>query len=82
MSEPVVDWVSEVPAKRHSSPYDAVARRVHETGEIARIKAKKKSVHTTASRLRTREAFKGLLVESRTIPDEDEAFIFVSRKEK
>lgn len=79
LTDVVVDWVDEVPERVRVSPYDEVAERVRESGQIAKIKTSEGSLHTLAGRLRRR--FTDLRVEGRKIPDEG-YYVYMSRKEK
>jgi uncharacterized membrane protein YfbV (UPF0208 family) len=71
-----VEWVDEVPERFRATPFDEVAQRVRDTGNVAKITTTQTSVHTLATRLRKR--FKDLDVTGRTTADG--WFVFIERK--
>jgi uncharacterized membrane protein YfbV (UPF0208 family) len=67
------------PRGGHStSPYDEVAAKVRESGEVARIVATKTTLNSLANRLR--ERFKDLTVAART--EADGFYVYLERKAK
>lgn len=82
LTELSVEWLDELPVQFRPSPFDEVAKRVADTGEVAKVESTKNSVYTLASRLRKRykDQKLGLKVQGRAT--QDGWFIFIAKEGK